>query len=358
MPVGVHSGLFLLEDQFWVARGRARIPFGTPVPDEEWPLELGTYKPGPLTTGPRPFLDDGVTPRVLERVDGDLRITTPNTIVQNKDVYGRIIFTSSAINCTVRNCIVRGPGKGYTGTGFTACITGSTSSVNGLVIEDTRIDCTGREHPLVDAIRESDITVRRTEITRTCDGGSAVTPKGNQTFEGNWVHDGYYAEWVKGSAGWPSSPSDARVHGDGFQLQLGKNLTYRFNNIGGVRHPGPYHPSPYTTVDASMVAYKDGGDDYENACFMIKQERSDTAADKLENILIEGNWLAGGAASINLSYDRNNPLATLTIINNKFTRSTWGSHLYIIKDTAITATLSGNVFEDAPGTLVPISKGK
>jgi hypothetical protein len=351
------TGLFVLEGDFWVSRGRDRIPAEPPIPPESWPPTLGTYDPGPRTTGPRPFLEDGVTPRVLQRVDGDVRITTPGFVLEDKDIYGRVIITSTATNVIIRNCIVRGPGGlDKWSSGFTAVITGSTSSLKGAWIEDTRIDCTGRENPWVDAIRESDVTLRRVEITRVIDGLSGVTRVGKVDMQGCWLHNGAYFEWVKGTVGWPGQ-SDARSHGDAVQIQRGSGYIIKYNTIGGFRNPGPYHSAPYTTVDAEMVAWKDAGEDFENSCLMIKQEQSTLPEDRIGTVDYSYNLLSGGASGANLSYDRENTLPGLTLVGNRFKRSTWGTQIYIIKDTAITATISGNVYEDT-GLPVPISKGK
>lgn len=337
--------LYVAEQGVWTARGLPAVAYGNPP--ATWPPVLGSYKPGPTTTGPRPSV-------ALVRHDGDFRITTPGQVVEGLDIYGRVIVTATAVGAVVRNCIIRGPGPAWI-SGFVACIDGTSSTLRGLLVEDSRVDCTGRENPWVDAVRGSDVTLRRVEITRVGDGLSLVTVVGNVTAEGCWLHDGYYAEWIKGTVGYPTI-SDARVHGDAVQFHRGKGYTLRYNNLGGTRNPGPYHQSPYNTVDAKMVAYKDAGEDYENSCFMIKQEVDSSAANKVENVLIEGNWLAGGASSINLSYSLLNTMASVSIINNRFIRSTWGAHLYIIRDTAIAAVLTGNVFDDDQSP-VPITKG-
>lgn len=357
---------WLAKGGYWTAYGREKVPHGAPIPEEEWPPVVGTYKPGPTTTGPRPFLEDGVTPRVLTRYDGDFRITSTSPPCENLDIYGRIIVTSTApVGSTVENCIIRGPGPiSVWSSGWTAAITATSNSLRGLVVTDSRIDLTGRENVWCDGIREGDVTLRRVEITRTNDGVSFISRAGNVLVEACWIHDGYYIEWVKGTAGWPTQ-SDARSHGDAFQFHRGKNYTIRGCNIGGTRKPGAYHQAPYTTVDPVMVAYKDSGEDYENSCFMIKQESSTEEIDRLDNILIELNWLTGGASGINFSYDRGNPLGGVQVINNRFIRSTWDaeniavtgrSHIYMIRDTAITATITGNVFDDT-GLPVPITKG-
>lgn len=349
---------WLAIDGYWTAYGRQKVPHGAPVPEDEWPPTLKTYKPGPTTTGPRPG-------EVLTRYDGDYVIDQPNQAVHNLDIYGRIVVKSTGTNATVRNCIVRGPGGlSAWSSGFTAVITGSSSSLKGLLVEDSRLDLTGRENPFVDGIRESDATLRRVEITRTCDGASCVSKVGNVVYEGCWIHNGAYIEWSKGTPGWPTQ-SDARTHCDAVQLQRGTGYIFTGCALGGSRKPGPYHLSPYTSVDAAMVAYKNSGGDYENSCVFAKQEVSALPTDHLGTALFDGCWFEGGAASVNLSYSNSNPLAGLTFLNCHFERSTWDventavtghAQLYIIRDTAITSTITNPTFTDN-GATVPITKG-
>lgn len=309
-----------------------------------WPPVIGTYMPDASTTGPRPGI-------ALRRVDGDVRITTDGQIVENLDIYGRIIVTGTGTNAIVRNCIVRGPGRLDAWKSVTAVITGTSGkSLNGLRVEDTRIDLTGRENPWVDGIRESDVHLLRVEIKRTVDGISLVTRKGNVVVEGSWIHDGYYTEWAEGTPDYPSI-SDSRTHSDVVQFHLGRNYVFRGNRLGGVPHP-----ASIKTLNPDTIAYKDAGDDYENACFMIKQEGSADSVNRLDSVLIEKNWILGGRASINLSYANNNTLKTFVIRDNVFPRSTWGKQNYILKDLAVEATIEGNMHPD--GTPVVVGKGQ
>ena len=47
---------------------------------------------------------------------GDLRITTPGTVIDGWDIRGRV--TVGAANVTIKNSIIRGPAAGFTGSGF------------------------------------------------------------------------------------------------------------------------------------------------------------------------------------------------------------------------------------------------
>lgn len=315
--------------------------------------EIGTYKPDSKTTGPRP----GV---ILKRWDGNLTIDQPGQIVENLDIYGQILVKPSGSNAIVRNCIVRGPGGlAAWNKSWTAVIVSDSESLWNLTIEDSRIDCTGRENPYVDGIRSGNVTLRRVEIVATMDGISGVTIAGNVTCEGVWIHNGYYTEWIKGTPRWPNW-TEARTYNDCIQLHRGKGYKFIGCRFGGKRNAGPRHKPPFNTVDAKMVAKKDSGDDYESTCVMIKQEVSAKEIDRLDDILFDKCWFEGGVCSVNLVYASGNPLRGLKISDCKFGRITWDTptakHYYVMKDDALKATLKNLTFEDT-GLPVPITRG-
>lgn len=158
-------------------------------------------------------------------------------------------------------------------------------------------------------------------------------------------------------------PSDGRSHSDVFQFNRGKNITIRGNILGGQRDMVGYRtwPGGYNS-----------GDDAWNAAFMIKQEVSNGDHDRIENVLIEKNWIYGGTAGINFPYNPNNPnlFETTSIINNRFGQrgSGWrgsangagtydtGDGWYIIRSSNLLATISGNINEST-GLPVPITNG-
>jgi hypothetical protein len=322
-------------------------------PDPNWPAP-GTYRPGPDTTGPRPFLSDGTTPRVLERWDGNYVVNSANAIVENKDIYGQIILQSGATNPIIRNCIIRGPGSGYVGSGknYIAAISSTSASMRNAIIEDCRIDLRGRETWWCDGIRGGDYTVRRTEIVATIDGISFNAWQGNVVVEACWIHDGRYDEWDVGTPNRPTE-SDRRAHCDCIQFHRGKGYRVVGNYLGGRRTLGGIQ-----TYDPVIVAQKDAGDDYENSGIMLKQEVDSTAQNKIENVLISQNWFEGGAACINVAPDLGNFFESVTISYNRFIRAQPGVHggYYIVRPTTTQAAIVGNVFDDT-GLPVTIRNG-
>ena len=272
-------------------------------------LVPGNYKPGASTTGPLPCV-------ALKRIDGDYTISTPNAVVEGIEVYGSVILTAAATNVTIRHSVFHGPPASSGAKTFGL----HNYDGGGLTIEDSHIDLTGREEWKRDGIDGGNLTLRRNEIERGVDGVGLMTTYGDAVVEANWIHNGYYTSWPIGTPGAPQS--DGHVHSDAIQLQRGGNYTIRGNLLGG--DPG-------------------AGDAYNNAGMMIAQAVSANAVDHLGTVLIEKNWLQGGAAVINLAYKNGNDLHEITIRNNRFLRS---KGYYIYKNPEIKTAISGNVFDD------------
>lgn len=151
-----------------------------------------------------------------------------------------------------------------------------------------------------------------------------------------------------------STTVDARIwglytHVDGVQFHRGKHYKIRGNRIGGTRVLGSHNVYP------SQKAVILTGDDMYNSAFMIKQEVDNTLANRIEDVIIELNFLAGGTATINFTSGNDNPFADTYIRDNKFYRSTWGGQTYMLCGPNI-GHLSNNTFLD-DGTAVPVTRG-
>ncbi len=307
------------------------------VASQKWkfiPLP-GTYRPDGTTTGPIP----GTT---LTTVSGDFNVTANNQLVQNLDINGRL-NTGAFSNVVVRNCIIRGTAMTGADT-ETYCIISANDNSRGLLVEDCRI--VGRGNPWCSATGSGNYTIRRTEISNTPDGLGLRSALGNVTAEACWIHNGYFLEW---DATTPNRPAAGGyyTHVDGVQFHRGKNYVFRGNMIGGVRAPYDHHSGHQADIQAA--------DDMYNAAFMIKQEVDNSLANKIENVLIEDNWLEGGASTINMASGRDNDFSSTTIRNNRFIRSTWGAQYYILRPPGL-GVFTNNVFDD-DGTPVPITTG-
>lgn len=293
----------------------------------------GTYRPGSTTTGPVPGSS-------LRTINGNFNATAHRQVIENVEVWGSINIGAYE-SVTVRNSIIHGTAT--TGT-LTACIIGANDNLRGLVVEDCRL--TGQGNPWCEGMRGANYTIRRSELDNLPDGISLTSPLGNVTAEACWIHNGLYQEWTATTTGMPPA-GGYYTHTDGVQFHRGSNYVFRGNMIGGARVPGAHH--------TGMAAQIASGDDLYNSCFMIKQEVDDSAANRITNVLIEKNWLMGGAASINIASGRGNDFSSTIIRNNRFIRSTWGNQFYTLRGPGL-AVLDNNVFDDT-GEPVTISRG-
>lgn len=292
-------------------------------------LVPGTYRPGPATTGPLACV-------ALRRHDGDLVVEAAGTVVEGVDLYGTLVLGRNATNVIVRHSILRGPPSS---SNQTSAITGGSSTTgvydrNGLVLEDVRIDLTGRENWFRNAIEGANFTLRRTEIRRGVDGVGLVSQGGNVMIEASWIHDGYWTSWTAATPEPKPSHADMQTHSDAVQFHRGRRYVLRGNLFGGDRGAG-----------------RGTGDDYNNACLMIAQGVDASAANRLEDVVVEKNFFQGGAASINLALSNGNDLRGVTIRDNRFLR---GPGFYILRGAGTAPVLANNVFDDT-GQPVPIA---
>lgn len=283
-------------------------------------LVIGTYRPDETTTGPLPCV-------TLTRHDGDLRVDAANTVIEGIDLHGSLVLGRTATNVVVRHSIIRGQLPSPTQeTAIRGGGTATTFDRLGLVIEDSRIDLTGRENWFHNNINGANFTLRRTELLRGVDGVGLVSEGGNVRIEGCYLHHGYWTSWTADTPEPKPGHSDMQTHTDGIQFHRGRGYVVRGNFIGGERRSSP-----------------GTGGDFANAGMMIAQEVDTSAANRLDDVLIEKNWLQGGAATINLAYARNNDLSGVTIRDNRFLR---GSGYYILQGAGTAPVLSNNVFDD------------
>jgi hypothetical protein len=295
----------------------------------------GTYLPSRATTG----RTKGAPP--ITKIVADIKATHDGQVFTDLELWGSIDLGEFR-NVVVRNCIIRGTAVTGKDTSF---VHGSGDDNRGLLIEDSVL--AGRGNIWCSAMRGGNYTIRRTELTWIPDGLCLTSPLGNVTAEGCWIHNGMYKEWTASTLNMPRS-NGYYSHTDGVQFHRGKNYVLRGNMIGGVRAPAKHH-----TLGSSVAI--NSADDMYNACLMIKQEVDASAANKIENVLIENNWFMGGAASINLTAGRGNTFSSTIVRNNRFIRSTWGRQYYILR-TPGSGQFLNNVFDD-DSSPVPISRG-
>lgn len=351
-------------------------PRTTTTTAERDALVYGEYQPTAATVGPvaEVTLAQFGTPATST----NFVVSRDGQIVENLEIWGSVDLGTFR-NVVVRNCIIHGTLARGVGTSH---VFGRNNDLRGARIQDSALvgrpvtvpasyngvpnpdaGRVNRANEWVGGLGGANFTVLRTEIRNTSDGIGLTSQLGNVTVKGSWIHDGWFNEWPASQAS-PSSGTakyypystgtQHYTHVDGIQFHRGKNYTIVGNRIGGKRVRGAHNATP-----SERDAINSGDDNY-NAALMIKQEVDATAANKLEHILIDRNWLEGSAATVNITWGRNNRFETLTFSNNKFPRSTWGDQWYILRsrdDAGVpVGNFSNNVFAD-DGTPVPITRG-
>jgi len=339
-------------------------------------LVYGNYKPSAATVGPVPEVD--LTQFGTPATSTDVVVTANNQVVENLEIWGRV-DVKAFTGVTIRNCIIHGS---LLRNGNAGHIIGNAGDLHGATIIDTALvgrpvtvpaSFDGVVNPDAGSINlgnewaggigGGNYKLLRTEIKHTSDGLALTSQVGNVTAKGCWIHDGWFNEWTP-AQGSPSSGTahyypystgtEHYTHVDGIQFHRGKNYTFIGNFIGGTRVVGDHNAVP------SEKAAINSGDDMYNAALMIKQEVDATAANKIENVLIDRNWLAGGAATVNITFGLDNHFETVTLSNNRFVRSTWGNQAYVLRwhDAAgvDVGNFANNVFDD-DGSPVTISRG-
>jgi Fibronectin type III domain len=237
----------------------------------------------------------GVPPGTqLTVVNGDMTITTPNTVIDGMDIRGSVIVDAPGVvirrsKITSSDFIAVGSfGGAYTGT--------------GLVIEDSEISCNNWRRT---AIGDTNFTARRVNI-HGCENGFDLD--GPALIEDSYIHDLY---------------NDDIAHTDGAQLtDVAHDITFRHNRI-------------YSNDGTSAII------------------SPDVHAGVARNILIEDNLLAGGAYT--LYCPQNGPGVNYRVIDNHFSTvfyPTVGAFAPWT-DCGDEAQVTGNVFQET-GLPVPL----
>lgn len=339
--------------------------------EEREKLVLGEYIPGPKTTGLLP----GWTPADLDPVyppagQNHINITTPQTY-ENKIFWGEVRINAPAV---FRNCMFAGadPVTYTSASGIIRCFGANTPQweAHDCVIDpalwlDPTVVRPGGAAPTdlatwrfrlawTTGIYGGACTLRRCEITNVQDGFGLIQAMADENdtdsfslVEGCWIHRMIYYR----GEGWHQPEG---THSDVVQTHVGRNLTLRGNMLGGERDPVGYAADP---------GYN-SGDDAQNACLMLKQERSFDEFDRIENVLIEKNFWQGGVYCINHAFSESRPnmFETTQIRDNYFIRR--ANSQYVIRHENFVDCYSNNRIVDVHpdgtftvGELIPYNKG-
>lgn len=261
------------------------------------PFIVGTTKPTALNVGLPPL-------RPLTTVIGDITITSSaGTLLEGLDIYGRIKV--QAANVTVRNCRVRGANNV---TGNTALIDCNHVNAANVLIENCDLRPDFPTYWL-NALIGHDYSARFCNMWNVVDGCGVYNnynknALANVLIEANYIHDlAYYSP--------DPNQRDNNSHNDGIQIQGNGGVTIRGNTITAnvsttagagssqdIPRPNPWFPS----VTGQAIGITPN-------------------VSKVQNTLIEKNWLDYGAQSITIaSGNIADPTTTAKVQFNRFGR--------------------------------------
>ncbi|QHT54773.1 hypothetical protein GXP71_00770 [Cellulomonas sp. H30R-01] len=268
------------------------------VPAPVAPGAVGTYVPDATTTG----VPNGTK---LTVHNGDLTITTPNTVIDGLDVRGFVKV--AAPNVTIKNSIIRGRATSTQ----TALVTSASSTASVTVIDSELYNSV--PGPWVDGVRGYNFKLQRVNLHDVID--MAHIYGDNVTIEASYLHDNLHYEVDPAQNNTPS-------HDDSIQIQKGNNMRIVGNNISGAFNTGIQFTQDQGTVS---------------------------------NVTIDKNMLDGGGCTVNLAEKGKGPFQGITVKDNKFGRTTKNYNCAIIAPTTTVVTTSNNYFTD--GVVASVRKG-
>lgn len=328
--------------------------------DRATSLTVETDEPTADTTGYYPAI-----PRTS--VSGDVTLSTPGQVYENKTVSGRISVT--AANVTIRNCLIQGQNLAPTGTYL---VQATNAGVSGLVVEDCEI-VPQYPHWGWNGIGGHDFTARRLNIHHVTDGVGIAGE--NVVLEQLYIHD---LAWWTAASGGVVHTSDTETHNDCIQHHYGigavirgcrldayfarqyghwwvtnpsvepyttialQSLSAGAPGFGGPYQVIPNRPATNGTTPASGINNEANGrynvDDL--ACYMINALGFPTT-----DITFHGNWCRGGNFGVNGGLSRSAGQNLGTFYRNKFSRDqgNQGSEGNTTHTITLDSTWTGNV---------------
>jgi hypothetical protein len=290
-----------------VAPGPTAVPVptspGSPTSDSP------TTAPGrPSKGGGRPGSGNTGVPAGtdLTRRDGTLVITKAGAVYDALDIHGFVIV--KAPDVTIRRSIIRG---GQT-TRNTGLVMVTDANARNFVLEDSELV---PEFPSVhlNAIKGWNYTMRRVNGHGTVD--IAEIYGDNVRIESSWLH---------GNTPYANDPNQhgGPSHDDGIQVQGGHHITIVGNTITGAS----------------------------NAALMITQNVSDVS-----DLTFNGNWVDGGACSVNANAVPRASMSGLTVSGNRFGHGTRIADCSVLSSRTTQLVAEGNVWDDT-GSAVRIRR--
>ncbi|MCU1438807.1 MAG: Parallel beta-helix repeat protein [Naasia sp.] len=273
------------------------VPSAEPAPAPEAPAPAPA-KPKPAPSyGSGPGGPTGVPAgTALQVIWGDQVITQAGTVIDGKDIHGRVIV--KAPNVTIKNSIIRGPDSGLK-YGIVDAMAGQP----GLRIVDTEIAATDR-NPWVNGIMGYNFELHRVNIHHVID--QVHITGDNVVVADSWLHDNLHYE---------DDPNHSDgSHDDNVQIQVGQNITI-VGNVMSHSH---------------------------NANIQVTQDRG-----KVGNLRIANNRFDHGGCSVNIAEKSHGALSAVSILDNVFGRTTkWANCAVIIASDGTRPAYSGNTYAD------------
>src|SRR3954469_806070 len=275
-----------------VAPGPTSIPVPPSHPgNPPTPPGRGGGRPGPGNTG----VPGGTN---LTRYDGDLVITKPGAVYDALDVHGFVIV--KAPDVTIRRSIIRG-GRTTRNTGLVMV---TDPNARNFILDSSELV---PQFPSVhlNAVKGWNYTLRRVNAHGTVD--IAEIYGDNVRIENSWLH---------GNTPYANDPNQhgGPSHDDGIQVQGGHHIRIVGNTITGAS----------------------------NAALMITQNVSDVS-----DLTFSGNWVDGGACSVNANATPRPSMSGLTVTGNRFGRTTRIADCSVLSSRTTQLVAEGNVWDDS-----------
>jgi hypothetical protein len=242
----------------------------------------------------------------LRRIDGDLVITQAGARYDAVDVHGFVVVKAPDVRIT--RSVIRGRRTDRN----TGLVVNTDPRATNFVLEDSELV---PEFPSVhlNGVKGANYTLRRVEARGTVD--IAEVYGDNVTITRSWLHSTDYYASDPNQRGGPS-------HNDGVQVQGGRNIRIVGNTITGAS----------------------------NAALMITQNVA-----PVTDLVFEGNWVDGGACSVNANAAPRSSMSGLRVNNNRFGRGTRIYDCSVLSSRTTQIEAEGNVW-DADGSPVRIRR--
>ncbi|GEK19055.1 right-handed parallel beta-helix repeat-containing protein [Cellulomonas persica] len=282
-------------------------PSASPTPTRSPSPSASPTPTKPPTTAPpssgRPGPDNTGVPTgtKLSVVEGDVKVTEPNTVISGKEIRG--IVWVQAPGTVIRNSVINGRAVS---SSLALVMVQSGGSVT---IEDSELYAR-IPSPYLRGIIGSDFTLTRVDIHTVTD--QLMLTDGDVLVQDSWLHDNVRFEKDPNQGG-------ATTHDDNVQISKGDNIKLLRNTFSG-------------SSSASLMVTQDQG--------------------AVSNLVLSGNHISDGGCAVNLAEKGYGTISPTTLTNNVFTRTQIHSGCAIIADqgTLNALTISGNTWSD--GTAV------